>query len=389
MNIGIITFHRAYNYGAFLQAFALCQRLNQEKNFHAEIVDFRMKKEVERYKVRWSFRRHLLNPQSYFFEKDIERVFTKAQDSNILVKSSEYMESDSIDDFREFVNGKYDILIAGSDEIWKLDSFRGFPNPYWLIGDLGAEKFSYAASSRSQFDKLHSKDLISLHSALQDFEFIGVRDQQTYDEVKKICGEEVTVHTCPDPTLVYDFHSYLATLKEEYRDVKKLYAKLDPSKKTILVMTEHAPTAEIIRNSLKEKYNLISVFVPHRGYVNCSSLSPFEWLIVIKNVDYVITSYFHATCFSIVFNKSFLAFGTKNKSAKVENLLKEMGLLDHFVLEDGNGDFTKDLIARFEMKKNNVEDYSILLSKQRSRFDVFLEEIKKYESKDKKEDIGE
>ena len=40
MNIGILTFHRAANYGAVLQAIALVTTLKR-KNYNAEIIDYR------------------------------------------------------------------------------------------------------------------------------------------------------------------------------------------------------------------------------------------------------------------------------------------------------------------------------------------------------------
>ena len=40
MKIGIITFHYAHNYGAVLQAFALCSKLRKE-GYDAKIVDLR------------------------------------------------------------------------------------------------------------------------------------------------------------------------------------------------------------------------------------------------------------------------------------------------------------------------------------------------------------
>ena len=40
MNIGILTFHRAANYGATLQAFALVKTI-RKLNENAEIIDYR------------------------------------------------------------------------------------------------------------------------------------------------------------------------------------------------------------------------------------------------------------------------------------------------------------------------------------------------------------
>ncbi|MCD7893356.1 MAG: hypothetical protein LUG60_06600 [Erysipelotrichaceae bacterium] len=49
MKIGILTYVHAVNYGAVLQAYALCKRLNEENDIEAELIDFRMKKEIKYY----------------------------------------------------------------------------------------------------------------------------------------------------------------------------------------------------------------------------------------------------------------------------------------------------------------------------------------------------
>lgn len=45
MNIGILTFHRPINYGAFLQSFSLSSHLAKEPNFNVEIIDYIAPKE--------------------------------------------------------------------------------------------------------------------------------------------------------------------------------------------------------------------------------------------------------------------------------------------------------------------------------------------------------
>ena len=144
---GILTFHRAINYGAYLQSCALCNRLNQEENIDCEIIDFRMKKEFEfyNYQQNRSTLKKILLPQKTKFLSNIQNTFDSAFHDPIMRLSSESLVSDSQEEFIDFVKGKYDVIIAGSDEIWKIDNIRGFPNPFWLKGDPGAIKVSYAA----------------------------------------------------------------------------------------------------------------------------------------------------------------------------------------------------------------------------------------------------
>ena len=50
MKVGILTYHRANNYGAYLQAYALTMKV-RSFGYEAEIIDYDMKCAEERYKV--------------------------------------------------------------------------------------------------------------------------------------------------------------------------------------------------------------------------------------------------------------------------------------------------------------------------------------------------
>ena len=54
-------------------------------------------------------------------------------------------------------------------------------------------------------------------------------------------------------------------------------------------------------------------------------VNPFEWIGLIKNAKFVISSTFHGTVFSILCHKQFFVMGTE--SAKVLDLLKDLGLM--------------------------------------------------------------
>lgn len=362
MKVGIITYHRAQNYGAFLQAYALCRRLNEENDIIAEVIDFRMEKEVSAYKLRIS-----KNIPSYLFQRNLRKVF--ANSIKQLTLSKESLVSDKLSDFRKMVYGKYDVIIAGSDEIWKIESFRGFPTPYWLIGDLGCRKFSYAASSRSNFSKLSLENLKVLKNAINELEYIGVRDEITHNEVSKYCKEPEKIHMCCDPTFVYEFN----TDAKRGINIIKNKTKSNLKRKSILVMTEDSKIASSIKGIFKNEYNLISVFHYHRGYNNISNLSPFEWIDLIAAADLVITSYFHATCFSIINSTPFISIGTAIKSEKLIEVLKSFNLMGNYILSD---ELEKLTILSEKLLNNARPDYSSLVKEKRESFDEFLKKLK-------------
>ena len=370
MKVGILTYHRAFNYGAYLQSCALCGKLNEISGVEAEIIDFQMVREKKHYELkRLPLKRKVLKLYrgSYFFEKKLERCFKKALNDPVMVKSKESLVSDSIEDFTAFVDGKYDVIVAGSDEIWKVDNFRGFPTPYLLGGDLHCKKMSYAASARIDFRKVLSEsDYIRLKKELSDFDFISVRDQLTYDEVTEAIGEGADVAICCDPSFLYKFDTTNVHVLERLRSEKGFRT----DRKTIMVMIDDTKAAKKIRESLSD-YNLISVYKPHKGYINVAVLSPIEWVALIDSADYVIASYFHAICFSIVSNTPFIAVGTRNKKSKLLELLNGTKLSENYRE-------TEDLSNINELIGSSIgrsADYSEFVEEKRKTFNVFLRHL--------------
>lgn len=360
MKIGILTFHRAHNYGAFLQAYSLCNRLNQEDEIDAEIIDYRMILEKKRYDVKcFSPKKKVYQflHGTYLFNKKLSRCFDETMSKNHLKLSSNALVSDSINKFRKFVDGKYDAIIVGSDEVWKVNSYRGFPTAYWLFGNLHCRKFSYAASARVSFHEcLNDQQYSLIQKALGDFEFISVRDTITQNEVSAVLNSKKQVHLCCDPSFLYDIDVPQSGVLKRIQ----LNTNYKKSKKNILIMLDSDEAARRVQQTLGAKYNLISVFHPHKGFINCADVNPFEWLYLIKNTDFVIASFFHAICFSIVNNRPFIAVGTKGKKSKLTELLSTDELMKHYVEIDNKTDIEamvhdiSSLDNRFDHVKENM-----------------------------------
>lgn len=371
MKIGILTYHRANNYGAFLQAQALCCRLNQESGIDAEIIDYRMKAEEKQYSYGAKIKKWIKNPAQIKFDIQLKTMFEHAYDQTYGKLSAGSCTSDSIEEFQKFLAGKYDVVIAGSDEIWKLDGFRGFPSPYWLPGDLQCRKFSYAASSRSEFSKLSKEKYREAQKLLNDFEVIGVRDISTYNEVKQVASDEADIKLYCDPSFLYDFPIETKAVAE----ILKFPRQLNTRKKNLLLMTADKTLADYVYRTFGDEYNLISVFHWNKGFYNIGKLTPWQWLLLIKNVDFIITTYFHATCFSIIFNTPFIAFGAKNKSSKLEELLQTDSLARRYISDIEQ--FVKKSDAKAQVEERmQKEDFSEIIENYREEFKHFLRALR-------------
>jgi len=330
MKIGILTYHHAHNYGAYLQACALCNRLNLEKDIEAEIIDYRMRREVRFYDYRkTSTVKRLLRPGKYAFSRRLFDTFERALNDPIMKRSAKSLVSDSFDDLRREFDGKYDVIIAGSDEIWKLDSYRGFPSPYWLPGEMQCRKFSYAASARNDPEKQSPEVLEKVRRYAEDFEYLGVRDRKTEALLVRAGIPKERVHVQCDPSFLMD----VKPEKKPMHEVLSGKARIDPNKKTIALMTNDRGLAFSIFRWFGRSYNLVSVFDSHPGWRNVPDLTPTEWLSVIRNSDLFMTTYFHGTCFSVIFGTPFVSFGSKTRSSKIEELFTDADeeLRQHYI----------------------------------------------------------
>lgn len=360
--IGILTYHRAHNFGAYLQAMALCQKLNQYEFIKAEIIDFRMCREVDSYSSISFFLKPIRPLKAKFYRKKYE-AFCKAQDSAKHLYSKESIISDSIEDLRNMINGKYDIVVVGSDEVWKIDGYRGLPAPYFLPGEFGCRKFAYAVSSRSDFSNIAKKDYTKLLEDINSFEYIGVREKITRDRLRNLVANKKIIHLNYDPTFIFDFD--ISDV-----DITAIYKKynISENKKTIVLMSDNGKINKKIALSLGRKYNFVSVFDYNIGYKNIADISPYEWLSIIKNADLVITNYYHAACFSIIYSRPFLVFGSKEKSSKIEELFDGNCLNDRYIKDADDIKTRKELKCLIERSFKPI-DGSEFINRARNNFE--------------------
>ena len=169
IRIGILTYFASINYGAFLQAYALqkCLENRYEHIAEVEIIDYDAKIAHDYYLNRIT---RFGAPADDKLSKQYEAFI---QERKRLTLSKDKLISDNLDELRQFLQGKYDIIIAGSDQIWKTDSFRGFPNAYWLNFDLGETVYmAYAVSGRNAYEEMSWDQQEYIRNSLKRFVYI-------------------------------------------------------------------------------------------------------------------------------------------------------------------------------------------------------------------------
>ena len=86
-------------------------------------------------------------------------------------------------------------------------------------------------------------------------------------------------------------------------------------------------------------------------------VSPFQFLTLVKNADYVITDTYHGTIFSTIYKKQFVVF--TGRKIKVEQILRQLDLDNRIIDED------KDIDAIIDKEIDYLKVDSILAEKRR------------------------
>ena len=82
--------------------------------------------------------------------------------------------------------------------------------------------------------------------------------------------------------------------------------------------------------------------------------TPNEFLTLIDNATYVVTNSFHATVFSIIFEKKFCTFPTRNSSSRMRDLLGYIGLENRI----WSNSFEINETIDYENVKNKLNNFS-------------------------------
>lgn len=326
MTIGILTFHRAHNYGAVLQCFALQEFLTSQK-FDVRVIDYVPKWIPRLYKWnsknKFSIRhpRGLLNNVWYIFSNR-KRYYNF--ESFIL----KYMRLAPFTSEKDFVN--FDVIIVGSDQVWNKEITMGYDNYYWgnFTKKENQKIIAYAPSMEDFPTKV--EEICLLKNLLDNFNAISVRELQLKNFLSSVTDHAIT-HVI-DPTFLLSPNIWL-----------RLAEKVKAQHGDYLFFYQARPNALAVEYAQKQADNLglqviylsSMAYYPHSKGIGYSG--PLEFLNLIRNAKYVITTSFHGTAFSILMNIPFTSLMLNDgKDSRIKSLLQTLKLSDRMrSLDDG------------------------------------------------------
>lgn len=328
MNIGILTFHRADNYGAVLQNYGLKTAL-ERLGAKVDTIDYRCVSIEDNYKV--SLLPHLYknpiklinsfitNAINYSSSKKHHQEFEAFRKK--LNLSRTYTDADS-----DTIQKNYDILVCGSDQVWNHNITGEIASQvYDLAVANDCPKASYAASSGSI-----SNVTPKLLSDIKSLNVISVRESSLAKYLSQHGFSDV--HVVCDPVFLLS--------KDNWRKISEPSSKVDRFPYLFLYYIDsHATeTIELARRLSQEKGLRIHCPVRHTPRSMCLvpndyNYSPVDFISCVANAEQVVASSFHAVAFSIIFEKQFVVILHEQTGSRVRDLLAKLGLESRIVTD--------------------------------------------------------
>lgn len=329
MKIGILTFHCAHNYGAVLQCYAL-QEILKSSGHDVEIIDYRPN--------------YLINPYKVFY---IRRFISHSPIKIIKAWINEFLiikhRMKRYQAFQSFIDEKfnlsrriekknipsdYDYYVIGSDQIWNPQITLGFDSVYFACFEFpknNKKYISYAASMETSM--LNDKEKDFYKQMLKNFDAISVRENNLAKLLQPLTN--IKVETVLDPTLLADSSIWNSLAKQP--TINKKYVliyqvRADKNTRRIAQLIAKQLHIEVVEITSWASCRFI---IKNHTYQSCS---PKEFLGWIKNANCVVTTSFHGTAFSIIFNKSFyslkLGKGDTRTLSILQNIQLESRMID-------------------------------------------------------------
>ena len=225
------------------------------------------------------------------------------------------------------VDNGLDVIIVGSDQVWRIENTRGANFDFFggfLDNIVSVKILSYAASFGNSEWKGSKDETERISFLLKRFASISVREDSGVKMCKKLFGVESRCSI--DPTLLLKSSDYpILSISNAVNNGIVSY---------ILDKTEQK-TDFIKKIKVKKGIAKTTELYPAKGNKSHRfKYSIEEWLTYISNAQFVVTDSYHGMIFSIIFKKEFVVIGNSKRGIeRFTSLLNKIGLADRLVMD--------------------------------------------------------
>ena len=348
MKIGILTFHRAHNYGAVLQCYALQETLKR-MGHDVQVIDYRQPWIEDFYSL---FCPNMIRRNSGsagelfgYLKGSLKKWLLAPRKAANFMEFREKFLDMSMPCY-EAIPQNYDCYVIGSDQLWSLHCLGGQQDKVYMGGfprPEGSRLVGYAVSADMKSVE-ESRELLA--EKVPGFDALSMREREVADLVAEITGYPCEV--CLDPTLLTDASLWnplmVPAQKEEY--VLMYEVRWNPQTKGKL---------------RKKAEELAAAIGPHCKVIDLTRVDRpvTEFVSLFRKASHVVTTSFHGIVFSIIFGVPFYALPLwGGYDLRYIELLKSLGAEDRLVsfdteLKPGAMDFAPIRAALEQRKKNS------------------------------------
>ncbi|MCK9220809.1 MAG: polysaccharide pyruvyl transferase family protein [Bacteroidales bacterium] len=347
MRVYIITIHCIHNFGSVFQSYGLVKYL-QNEGYDAELIDYRPDYFRGGRNPLRKYSSIALNLISYTKQYKHYQSFI---DKKIIKTSTVYH---SIKELQKLAKEDA-VFITGGDQLWNSFHPCGRDDAYKLTFVHKGKKIAYGTSmGRISYSK---DELEELSKKISDYITIGLREQSTVSMLQQ--HTKVPVYHAADPVLLLNKENYMSFIGEK-RLINEPYLVMYLAAKSHLL----EQTIEHIANRQGLKVVHVCGFSKKcRCDYFLKATGPGDLLNLIYYSEFVVSASFHATLFSVLFEKQFCSLLPEaGTNTRIEDFLSYFGLsgrIVHTVDEiknlDNQIDFTLTKSIREELVAKSKE----------------------------------
>lgn len=331
--IGIVTFFNSINYGVWLQAYAT-QRALSDLGHNVEMVDY--SNEFEGKKLRYTYDEDdraigyvtsLLKAIIYGRVRYYKKAFGDHLHEYYNTTLKHYTD---INDMKDL---EYDVLVAGSDQIWNPEITGGkFDKVYLLQFGKVERRISFASSIGSKPVREEDKDIF--REAFKTFHAIGVRENYAKTQLQPLTDLPIKV-VC-DPTFLLSREKWESLISE------KATYKCENEKYILTYFVSPEKRSQRYQDMIKgyhDSMNLPVWSVQFSTYKNnpCEKLivgaTTADFLKLIQNAELVITDSFHGAALSANLNTNFVCIQNRKNPERTKTLFERLDLMDRIDMQ--------------------------------------------------------
>lgn len=326
MKIKVITFFNNANIGSELQAYAMKKYLNS-----LGYTDVTFIKRGYQGKLKKGLALIDRKIKTLFLSKDIKSLSAVKQEyskkhavlsAETKKKISKFSSNNLKSEFCNLTSMKKQndcTYLCGSDQIWSPLIYPIIKENFLSAVDKG-RKIGYAPSFG--VNRLPGSFKKTVSQFIRDFDYIAMREEGAAKIVSEICGRNV--QTVVDPVFLVNEQNWYELSERSNIDISEPYVFCyfldEPDSITKKHIKDIVGNKKIVYICYKQYFEEFenSVFY---------DIDPADFLYLIKYSDTVITDSFHATAFSIIFEKNIKIYSRNqpkelHQDGRIRSLLK-------------------------------------------------------------------